>query len=224
MVERTLFLINASAATGHSSTAIDRLRAVAENSLGRRTDLQVRIVENHPQAKAQTHAFLTACDTPALIISGGGGGTLSAVIEGICKGSEPGSLPGPGRVRIAPLRMGSGNVLARQFGVPRNPVVGLNGIVSNLLTDRTAPCCVMRCEIDSLPEVRYAATLAGFGQFGRIPRDLAHWHRRLPRLHRLLAQRLGVERLTQIEYGLALLLRSAWCALYPKAAETVEVQ
>ncbi len=85
----------------------------------------------------------------------------------------------------------------------------------------------MRCEvdnIDSLPDIHYAATMVGFGQFGRSPGDLVRWHHRLPVLRRLMARLLGIERLNNIEYTLSLLIRFAWCALRPSAVEVVEIR
>lgn len=190
-------------------------------------DLRVAIVDDHPKARRRTEAFLASCDAPALIIAGGGGGTLRAVIEGVCEGREPGQLPGPERVRVAALRMGSGNLLARQFGMPRDPEVGLSEIVANLHRDRTVPCCIVRYEVGrrgAAPQVCHAATLGGFGQFGRVPRDLERWHRRLRWLYRPALRLLNIERLTYAEYGLALLIRSIWCALRPEAAEVVTVR
>jgi len=206
---------------------VDHLRSTLDEALGHETELQVGVVDDHSQAREQTTAFLAISDAPALVIAGGGGGTLRAVIEGICMGSEPGHLPGRERVRIAALRMGSGNTVAKQFGVPHIPEDALRGIVANLHTDRTAPCCVIRCEVDktgSRPDIHYAATMSGFGQFGRSPGDLARWHHRLPLLRRLAAWLFGVERLNNIEYSLSLLIRFVWCALWPKAVEVVTVR
>ncbi len=227
MVERILFIVNYSSATGRSEAEIDRLHGILREALGPRTDLRVEAVEGHRQAWAQTRAFVAAADASALVIAGGGGGTLRAVIEGICADSEAGDLPGQERVRVAALRMGSGNVLARQFGVARDPEAGLKGIVMNLLADRVAPCCVMRYEVDgknTAVKICHAATLAGFGAFGRVPRDLERWHSRLPSLHKLSAWLLGVERLTRMEYFFTLLVRSAWYALRPKAVQTLEIR
>jgi len=227
MVERVLLVVNRSSATGHSGVTVDRLRSTLDEALGHKIGIQVEVVDDHSQAREQTKAFLAISDAPALVIAGGGSGTLRAVIEGICVGSEPGHLPGRERVRIAALRMGSGNPVAKQFGVPRVPEAALKGIMANLHEDRTAPCCVMRCEVDntdSFPDIHYAATMIGFGQFGRSPGDLARWHHRLPVLRRLTAWLIGVERLNNIEYSLSLLIRFAWCALWPNAVEVVEVR
>ena len=121
MVERILFVINASSATGHSNAVIDRLCRVLRNVLPCRTDLQVETVDTHRQVKAKTNAFLAASDAPKAIISGGGGGTLRAVIEAVCEGCEPGSLSGGGRVHLdrptGPSGDGLLNDVRRETGV-----------------------------------------------------------------------------------------------------------
>jgi hypothetical protein len=123
--------------------------------------------------------------------------------------------------------MGSGNLLARQFGVPSDPILGLNGLLTNLKAGRTAPCCVMRCDTwtsAGMPEIHHAVTLGGLGQFGRIPSDLARWHARFPFLHETAARAFGIEKLTNIEYALAFLIRSISCMLFPEKAELVEIR
>jgi Diacylglycerol kinase catalytic domain len=228
VAERTLLIVNRTAGTGHGGAVAERLRAMLVGSLGGQATPQVEIVEDHPTARACATEFLRASATPGLILVGGGGGTLRAVVEGLCEGSEAGCLPGRERVLIGALRMGSGNVLARQFGVSRDPEVGLRGIIANLRAGRTAPCCVMRCELgtrEGRTEVHYAATLGGLGQLGRVPGDLARWQHRLLAPHKILAKLLGIERLTNVEYALALLIRSASCALLDgSTAEVVEVR
>lgn len=231
MVKGVLLVINRSAATGYSHAFIKRLSSALSNTLhndsSNSIELQVEVVDDHAQAKDKTKAFLASINVPALVIAGGGGGTLRAIIEGICEGSKPGNLPGPDRVRIASLRIGSGNVVAKQFGMPTDPVAGLKEVVANLYADRTVPCCIMRCEIglkDSSSKICYAATMAGFGQFGRGPGDLARWHRRVTKLRKLISRKVGIEKLNDMEYGLSLLIRSSWCALCPNAAEILEVR
>ena len=222
---RTLLIVNRSAGTGHGQAVVDRLEAMLA---GLSDELRVEVVEDHPTARERANEFLRASETPAVVVVGGGSGTLRAVIEGLCEGSEAGELPGPERVRVGALRMGSGNPLARQFGVPRDPEVGLRGMIENLGAGRTAPCCVLRCEVggpDGTPQVHYAATMGGFGQFGRTPGDLVRWHRLLPGPRAAVAKLLGVERVNNVEYVLAVLLRSASCALSgASAAEVVEVR
>jgi hypothetical protein len=124
--------------------------------------------------------------------------------------------------------MGSGNPLARQFGIPQDPEAGLRGVIENLRAGRTAGCCVLRCEV-GMPngrcEVHYAATMGGFGQFGRTPGDLVRLHRLLPAPRAVAARLLGIERLNNVEYVLAVLFRAASCALLGgSATEVVEVR
>jgi hypothetical protein len=196
--------------------------------LGEQATLQVEVVTGPPEARTRAKEFLDASDVPSLILAGGGGGTLRAVIEGLCEGSEEGRLPGRERVHIGALRMGSGNVIARQFGIPRDTEAGLRGVIDNLRAGRTVSCCVMRCETGmrgGLTEVHYAATLGGFGQFGRVPGDLVRWEHRLVAAHKVAATFFGIERLTNVEYAIALLIRSASAALLGgSTAEKVEVR
>lgn len=225
-VKRVLLVINRSSATGHSVTTVDRLRHILDSALGGEIDLQVKVVDEHPEARELAGSFLSASSAPGFIIVGGGGGTLRAVIEGICSGTKPGNLPGPERIRISQLRMGSGNIVARQFGIPRDPERALKGIAVNLRENRIAPCCIMRIEAnkrDSPPDIYYAAAMAGFGQFGRSPGDLARWHQRLPAVRRLIAKLAGIEKLNNMEYFLSVLCRFSWCSLHPGAAEVIEV-
>lgn len=128
---------------------------------------------------------------------------------------------------MAVLRMGSGNLLARQLGMPENLQVGLNGIIKNLRHDRTVPTCLIRCETltrEGTRAVHFAAAMAGFGQFGRTPGDLARWHRRLPRIRKTVARLVGLEKLNNWEYLLALGLRMLCCSVMPRAAEMVEAE
>ncbi len=228
VAERILLIVNRTAGTGHGHAIVDRLRAMLAELPDEQARLQVEVVGDHPAARACANEFLMASDAPAVVIVGGGSGTLRAVIEGLCEGSAAGELPGRERVRVGALRMGSGNPLARQFGVPQDPEAGLRGIIENLQAGRTAPCCVLRCEVgmpNGGPEVHYAATMGGFGQFGRTPGDLARWHRLLPAPRAVAARLLGIEKLNNVEYVLAVLFRSASCALLgTSAAEVVEVR
>jgi diacylglycerol kinase family enzyme len=225
-VQRALLIINRTAGTGQGEVIAGKLASIFKEDLSVLKQLQVELVSDHASARACAFEFLRESEAPAVIIAGGGGGTLRAVIEGICSahGSRP--LPGPERVRVGALRLGSGNIVARQFGVPRDPVAGLRGLLANLKTARTVGCCVMRCEVWNSAgnsEFHYGVTLAGLGQFGRIPSDLARWHSASPEFHKGAARLFGVERLTNLEYAVALLIRSVSCMLFPNSAETVDI-
>jgi hypothetical protein len=225
-VARALLIINRTAGTGQSDSVAETLASLFRQGLAELSDVQVDIVSNHVDARARAAKFISESHASTLVVAGGGGGTLRAVIEGICDSRGGTELPEPHRVRVGALRMGSGNVLAKQFGVPRDPIAALRGLLLNVQASRTAPCSVLRCETFSKSgdrEVHHAITLGGLGQFGRIPSDLARWHARFPFVHQSGSRLFGVERLTNIEYAVALLLRSIACMLFPECAETIEI-
>ena len=200
-VDRALLIINGTAGTGQNESTVEQLSSLFKQTLGEMS--RVELVRDHATARACAAQFSSAT-APALVVAGGGGGTLRAVIEGVCESRNT-------AVRVGALRMGSGNVLARQFGVPRDPYIGLQGLLKNLQIDRTAPCCVMRCETwtsSGRSEVHYAVTMGGLGQFGRIPSDLSRWHTRFPFVQKLAAQSIGVEKFTNVEYTVAFLLHT----------------
>ena len=219
-VERALLIINRTAGTGQGESVAEQLSSIFKQKLAGLSQIKVELISDHVDARARAAGFSSESEAPALIVAGGGGGTLRAVIEGIY------DVHATGRVGVGALRMGSGNVLAKQFGVPSDPVAALHGLLTNLKAGRTVPSCVMRCETwtnSGTSKVHHAVTLGGLGQFGRIPSDLARWHARLPALHKIAARSLGVEKLTNIEYALAFLIRLLSCVISPHRAETVEI-
>ena len=226
-VERSLLVINRNAGTGQDEQISTNLSSLFKSGLSELTQVQIELVDSHAAARECAGAFFRESDAPALVVAGGGGGTLRAVIEGICGAHTSTQLPGAERIRVGALRMGSGNVLARQFGMPRDAVAGLHGLLKNLKTGKTVPCCVMRCETwdsEGNSTLHYGVTLGGLGQFGRIPGDLARWHARFPRLHKGAARSLGIETLTNVEYPIALLIRSLSCLLFKNSTETVAIE
>jgi len=203
-VQRALLIINRTAGTGQDGATVEQLSSLFRQTLGELSEVRVELVSDHAAARACAAQFISWSEAPALVVAGGGGGTLRAVIEGVCDTRNS-------AVRVGALRMGSGNVLARQFGVPRDPYIGLQGLLKNLSADVTAPCCVMRCETwtsSGNSEVHHAVTLGGLGQFGRIPSDLSRCHTRFPFVQKLAARSIGVEKLTNVEYVIAFLLRT----------------
>ncbi len=165
-VERAPLIINRVAGIGDGDVVAEKLSLIFKEALSERAEVNVEVVTNHQAARNFTAQFMRASGAPAFVVAGGGGGTLRAVIEGICGEDTAGPLPGPERVRVGALRMGSGNVLAKRFGAPRDPVIGLQGLLENLNAGLVAPCCVMRCEvcarlfgIERLTKFEYALAL-----------------------------------------------------------------
>ncbi|HKP82236.1 MAG TPA: diacylglycerol kinase family protein [Pyrinomonadaceae bacterium] len=214
-------MINRSAGTGQGGSVVQSLSSVFTQELGGLAEVKVELVSDHAEARARAARFISESEAPALIVAGGGGGTLRAVIEGIY------DTHATERVRVGALRMGSGNLVAKQFGVPHDPVLALQGLLLNLKAGRTVPCCVMRCETwtsSGMSEVHHGVSLGGLGQFGRIPSDLVPWRARLSVFHRYVARLFGLERVNNSEYALAFLIRYISCVLFPILAETVEVR
>ncbi len=225
MVERVLLLMNRSAGTGHRTDVAAQLGNQLRKSDETIPDLAVEVVDDHPSARRAARSFLEASSRPSALIVAGGGGTLRAVVEGVCDSAQD-ALPGAQSVRIGALRMGSGNVVARRLGVARDPVEGIAGLAASLRAGRTTSCSVIRCRVGTASggeDVRHAVTMCGLGQFGRTPGDLARWHHRFERPRRTLASLAGIERLNSLEYMISAGGRMLGSMAYPPHCELVEV-
>jgi hypothetical protein len=224
MVERVLLLVNRRSGTGHGpALAVQLSHQLREAGSGAEVD--VELVDDHPAARRVTRSFVAASPRPAALIVAGGGGTLRAVVEGVCDDAGP-VLPDASRIRLAALRMGSGNVVARRLGVALDALEGMHGIAASLRGGRTTACSVIRCRFGTATgaeDVRYAVTMCGLGQFGRSPGDLARWHRRFEKPRRALAPLVGIERLNNVEYILSAGGRMFAATLCPPLCERLEV-
>src|SRR5262249_47294866 len=156
---------------------------------------------SHAEARESVGRFLSESPDPGALLVGGGGGTLRAVVEAVCTADPSGHLPESDRVRLGTMRMGSGNLLAKQLGIPRDPQAALHGLVDSLQADRVVRCCIVACRSGHSSSGEVASTnrslgiaLGGFGQFGWLARDVARWRRQWPRLRRLLVTLFGLER------------------------------
>jgi diacylglycerol kinase family enzyme len=221
---RVHLLVNEASGTGHDASVVSGMRRILERAFPHVT---ASVVSDHPGAAAEARRLASDSGPPSTIFVGGGGGTLRGVIEGIAATSEGNGLPGSDRVRIAALRMGSGNLLAKQLGVPKDPLRGMERLVEALRAERFTACCMGRYDFEregGSVETRYAAGLAGFGQLGRVPGDLERWRKGFPRLRRRIAGLFGLERWNDVEYAVATLLRSARAAIAPRSVERVELR
>ena len=205
-----LLIGNRLAGTGHPAGMLERLAA----ELG----AELRAVDDHPAARRATRDWLAEnAGRPSAVIAGGGGGTLRAVVEGACD-DRPAPTGGE-TVRIGGLRMGSGNVVAKRYGVPRDPLAGVRHLKARLEAGTTRPCGVIRCRFGGEP--RHGITMCGLGQFGRVSGDLARLRRRAPGLRRLAARLVPLERLNDAEYLSSFLTRMAASAFVPSSCELV---
>jgi diacylglycerol kinase family enzyme len=212
-VTAILLVGNRLAGTGQPAGLLERMAA----ELG----AELRAVDDHPAARQATRQWLAEhAGRPTAVIAGGGGGTLRAVVEGACDGRP--APPARETIRIGGLRMGSGNVVAKRYGVPRDPLAGARHLKARLEAGTTRPCGVIRCRFAGEP--RHGITLCGLGQFGRVSGDLARFHRRAAGLRRLAARLVPLERLNDAEYLSSFLTRMAATAFVPSACELVRAR
>ena len=218
-----LLAMNTSAGTGHDQSLGAEMARILRERLSLGHTVNFGWVEGHEAVRKRSCEFARRHRSDAVIIAGGGGGTLRAVIEGVGDSAKNGTLPGPKQLRIGALRMGSGNVFSRQLGVVRNPREGVEELAAQLLAKTTTNCCVIGCDTGNNCSPLFGATLGGFGLFGRVPKCLEEHHTNRPRFHRFSAGLLGIERLTNVEYGLCLGGLCGHAALRPDRLDLVEV-
>ncbi len=221
---KLLLAINTSAGTGHDPALGREMAQTLRHRLGEKHPVQLGWGCGHREIRWHASEFARQNKHDSVIIAGGGGGTLRAVIEGVGDSAGTGKLPAANQLRIGALRMGSGNVIARQLGVAQNPREGVEELAAQLLAKITTHCCVIGCDVNNHPATLFGATLGGFGLFGRVPKCLEAHHKIRPRFHRFSANLLGIERLTNVEYGLCLAGLCARAAVNPERLDTVEVR
>jgi diacylglycerol kinase family enzyme len=224
MARRVLLIVNQSSGLGTKGPLAAQLADLLQERLRDQAAVSLGAASTHSEAAAHARAFLAEGSSPAAILVGGGGGTLRTVVEAVCQEFPSGILPEGDRVQFGTLRMGSGNLVAKQLGVPRDPVAAVTGLADSLLGNRVVPCCLVACRAGDSPNRRlHMLGLGGFGHFGWLARDVARWRRQWPRLRRLVTALLGLERWNHLAYCLAALKRACSCFLTPSRVEEVEL-
>lgn len=118
--------------------------------------------------------------------------------------------------------MGSGNVIPKRYGVPRDPLAAAQRLKALIDTGSTRPAAVIRCDFGAA--TRYGVTMCGLGHFGRTSGDLVRFHDRAGRLRKRAAEVIPLERINDLEYVSSFLARMALAALVPTSCELVTVQ
>src|ERR671923_1812687 len=80
-VERALLIINRNSGTGQGELLAAKLTSLFKQGLAELSHVRVESVSDHAAARACAAEFISESEAPALIVAGGGGGTLRAVIE-----------------------------------------------------------------------------------------------------------------------------------------------
>lgn len=218
----SLFIINKKAGRGYGKDYINRLKKLAQSKIGSRTNLNSVIVTNHDMANIRTRNFLLKNNQPKIIIIGGGSGTVSAVINGAYIN---GLIPCP--LTLLPLRMGSGNILAKRLGTPADPEKAINLFGKYFSVLNTTEVCITRYEFwdkENALQIRYGASLLGLGQMGCVPGDISRFHHNFSLLHRILTRLIGIETMNNFEYAWFLFLRLITGCLNPDIIRKIQLQ
>lgn len=197
-----LVLLNRSAGTGHAESLSDQLAGALREGYDAPLEVSTQVLDDHPGVRSAAKAFVASSSPPALVIAAGGGGTLRAVVEGVMD-AFPNAPPPPESVLLAGLRMGSGNVVARRLGVPRDALEAARQIGEQLRKGSSRLCSVMRCSHGTPgggTAVRHAVTMCGLGQWGRVPGYISRWRGRHSVARRRAAAFVGLERVNLLEY------------------------
>ena len=202
MSASVLVLLNRSSGTGHDESLAGHLAAALRVGYGSPLEVSTKVLDDHPGVRSAAAEFVVSARRPALVVGAGGGGTLRAVVEGVMD-SFPAGPPPLDAVRLAGLRLGSGNVVARRLGVPRDPVVAARQVGEELRKGSVRLCSVMRCTHGTPgggTAIRHAVTMCGLGQWGRVPGDIARWRARHNVARHRSAALIGLERVNLLEY------------------------
>lgn len=202
MTAAALLIFNRSSGTGHPSELVEQLANAIRS--GHRSPVEVEnvVVDSHPEARSAAARFAANGARPSLLVAAGGGGTLRAVVEGVMD-AFPSAPPTADVLRLAALRMGSGNVVARSLGIPIEPVEAARQVGQGHARGSSKPCGIIRCRFGTKEggsDVRHAVTMCGLGQWGRVPGDIARWRLRHAGGRKRAASVIGLERVNGLEY------------------------
>ena len=225
-VASVLLMVNQPSGNSRTIEEIERLQNAFHRAFAPIPWRNFAITTRHDEVVGLTRSFLNLSPGPWLLLSGGGGGTNRAVVQGALTEVKKGTVCSDD-VQISTLRLGSGNLLPRQFGLPREPSLAMQGIANDLFAGRHSPCCVYRCifhEPDGQTRDFYGLTMAGVGQFARVPNDIKQWRNKHVSLMQWASQRVPLEGINTFQYVAFSLVRAAKCIIQPRRAELIEVR
>ena len=84
-----LLAINTSAGTGHDQSLGSEMARILRNRLGAKHSVKLAWASTHEEIKEKSRDCTQQHPSDAVIIAGGGGGTLRAVIEGVGNSAKP---------------------------------------------------------------------------------------------------------------------------------------
>jgi hypothetical protein len=224
-VESALLVLNRTSGVGLGADAIEGLQRAFHacfRAVGQRV---CAVTDDHDEVARRAREFLAVARGPCFLLAGGGGGTNRALLQGLLDAvrQEAARLED---VSMSALRLGSGNLVPKHFGLPREPYEGMARIAADLAAGRSQPCCVYRCTFHRKSGAAtpiYGLTMGGLGQFGRVPDDIKRWRAQHPWLMRWLARAAPLEAINTAQYLGFSLWRALRCMARPARAELVEL-
>lgn len=225
-IESALFIVNRPSGNGRTTEDLERLQSAFHDCFVPIANRVFEVTEGHDEVLNLTQAFLASFQGPCFLLSGGGGGTNRALVQGLLEKVEKGAVC-LDNVKISSLRLGSGNLIPKYFGLPQEPLEGMRRIADDLFAGQTHPCCVYRCTFyypngEAKPE--YGLTMGGLGQFARVPDDIKRWKDKHPRLMQWASRLVPLETINTWQYVAFSMIRATRCIVQPRQAELVEVR
>ena len=225
-VKSALLVVNRTSGTGRTPDDVDCLRTAFHHLFASIPTRIFAVTPSHDEVVRQTRDFLTSAPGPHFLLAGGGGGTNRALVQGLMEQVEKGIVRLED-VQISSLRLGSGNVVPKTFGLSSEPLEAMRAIAAGIFSGWTHPCAVYRCTLyypDGAARSEYGITLGGLGQFARVPADIKRWKDRNASLMRRAVHIVPLEAINTAQYVFFNLRRAAQCLLDPRRAEWVEVR
>jgi hypothetical protein len=225
-IESALLVVNRASGNGRTTEDIERLQSAFHDCFDPIANKVFEVTEGHGEVVHLTQDFLASFRGPCFLLSGGGGGTNRAVVQGLLKEAEKGTIC-LDDVQISSLRLGSGNLIPKYFGLPQEPLEGIRIIADDLFAGRTYPCCVYRCTFhypSGETKQEYGLTMGGLGQFARVPDDIKRWKDKHLRLMKWASRLVPLETINTWQYVAFSMVRAMRCIVQPKQAELVEVR
>ena len=208
--QSAFLVVNRPSGNGRSPDDVGLLRSAFDGCfrwIGNRT---FAVAEGHGEVVSLTREFLSAVKGPCFLLSGGGGGTNRALVQGLLEEVESGTVCLKD-VLISTLRLGSGNLIPKYFDMPRDPLEGMRRISGDLDAGQAHACCVYRCTLhypDAMIKQHYGLTMGGLGQFARVPDDIKRWRDLHSRLMRCASRVIPLEAINTFQYTAFSVLRA----------------
>ncbi len=223
--ENVLAIVNRASGLRRSDNEVDALRRAFDDHFRSAAKRDWCVVEDHDAVIRVTQEYIAASPKPVFLLSCGGGGTLRAMVQGVMMQVERGAI-GLSDVFVSSLRLGSGNLVPKLFGIPADPFLALGNIARNWESGSSRDCSIYRCEYKSASATKseYGVALGLFGPLARAPNDVHDSKQRHRTTYRFASRVLGIEQVNNLHYAAFGLVHVAQCLINPRRADLLAVK